>query len=232
MPDFFSSQFQQPQSRMGPAQEGHQHSPPQHSPDPTDAFAALMQGGVPAPSVPFSSDEQRRITAIMSRIMVLLQNTNFTAALPAFNEPHFWSLPLDLSGRVTLAASVGPWADVVSIGPSGSGATVELGPGRYARVSGYGFAAASFGYDGSIAWQVTKNGAPLPGLENITEQRGTLTLPRETFFLLDGDREERAALRVRRVVAAGGTTDITGCLKGWTWRPLRPTDNPSVGIPA
>lgn len=232
MTDFFSRQFLQTEAaRLGPAQQGYDASPPQ-APDPHDAFAAIVQGGQPAPAVPFSPDEQRRVSAIMERLMMLLQNINFTAALPAFNQPHYWSSPVDISGALTLPAAVGAWADLVTIGPPGSGSTIEIQPSQYYRISGYGFNATGFSYDGSIAWRVTKNGTPVQSLDNITEQRGTLTSPRETFILLDGAREERAALQVRRVSAAVGTTAITGCLTGWSWRPLRPTDGPPVGISA
>ena len=194
-----------------------------------------FQGGPdatpPSPAHPLlSAADLARADLLMKRLSALIQNTNITAALPAWNQQHIWSTPIDLSVRFTLPAAVGTYLVAISY---------QAQPGRWARISGYGVdVPAGFTYDGSILWAIKKNGQPVQNLFDWAQHRGTLPEPRETFILLCGDNGSSAGkgdlvtFEVRRAVAAGGTTDIDMCLTGWTWRPRFNYEGTKVGITA
>lgn len=160
------------------------------------------------PASLLSPSEQRMVSALFEKFIKWTRNTNFTASEPAHAQPMLWSDPIDLSANYVLPAAVGPYASVLSfIVPSG----------RYARINGYGVqVGGGFTYDGSILWRITVNGLAVPSLLDWGEQRGTIAIPRQTFIVVPQD--QKISFDVRRAVAAGGTSDVTMALKGWTWR--------------
>jgi len=182
-----------------------------------DGFRSIAQGTVP--QVPTAQPD-----AVLARMIQLLQNTNFTAAEPAFNRPHYYSVPIDLSVRYTVPAAVGSYVAAI---------TYAVPIGRAARISAYGFNVIDplYTYDGGILFQIAKNGMPVPGLANIAEQRGTLVLPAETFIIGAEVYNDCFQFMVRRAVAAVAPTDVDLLLRGWTWRPMREKEGPAIGIP-
>jgi hypothetical protein len=181
-----------------------------------DGFRAIAQNTVP--QVPGPQPD-----AVLSRLIQLLQNTNFTAAEPAFNRPHYYSTPIDISARYTVPAAAGSYVAAISY---------TVTDGRAARISAYGFNVRDplYTYNGDILFQVCKNGMPVPGLQNIAEQRGTLVLPAETFIIGAAVYHDSFQFMVRRAVA-GVAVDVDLLLRGWTWRPLREKEGPAIGIP-
>jgi len=189
-----------------------------------DGYRQKLQGDAQVYGNGISEEDANKAAKIMQRLIVLMQNTNFTAALPAFNEPHFWSQPIDLSTTYTLAGAVtSAYQTALSF---------IVPDSRAARISEYGFnvRGGAFTYNGDISWQITYNGNPVPGLENITQQRGTIVLPAKTFIRSEMDQKDLIEFKVRRVVAAGSPDDIDLVLRGWTWRPLRPETDPALGL--
>lgn len=192
-----------------------------------------FQGGPDAtpPSNPhpfLTPSDLARADLFLKQLSAWSQNTNITASLPAWNQPHIWTTPVDLSVRFTLPAAAGTY--LVAI-------TYQAQPGRWARISGYGVdVPAGFSYDGSILWAIRKNGQFVDTLFDWGQHRGTLPEPRETFVLLCGDNGSSAGkgdiitFEVKRAVAAGGPTDIDMCLVGWTWRPRFNYEGTKVGI--
>ena len=182
-----------------------------------DGFRAIAQGTSPQPMT-------SQPDAVLGRMIQLLQNTNFTAAEPAFNRPHYYSDPIDLSVRYTVPAAMGAYVAAI---------TYNIPTGRAARISGYGFNVIdpTYTYDGSILFQIAKKGVPVPGLANIAEQRGTLVLPAETFILGAEVYADCFQFMVRRAVAAIASTQVDLLLRGWTWRPMREKEGPAIGIP-
>jgi hypothetical protein len=191
--------------------------------NPPDGFRAIAQGTAPQRGSGVPPALAAEVAFLMKRMVKLLENTNFTAAEPAYNAPHYWSQPIDLSARVTVPAAAGAYAVAL---------TVPMPEGRGVRITGYGFNVLDplYTYDGSILFQVCKNGSAVPGLQDIAEQRGTLVLPASTFILAESWREDRITFMVRRAVAAVGSTDVDVCLKGYSWRPLNQAGGPKIGV--
>src|SRR5882757_382320 len=92
-----------------------------------------------------SPAEQRIVEAFFAKFIKWTRNTNFTASEPAHAQPMLWSDPIDLSDTYTLPAAASPtYTPVISY---------VVPPGRYARISGYGFdVSGGFTYDESILW--------------------------------------------------------------------------------
>lgn len=186
-----------------------------------EQFREIFQGQQPTPPAPVDGAEE--MAALMIKLTKLIQNTNFTAALPAYNEPQYWSQPIDVSNRVTVGTAASTaWTTLSSY---------KAATGRWARVSGYGINVLNnlYTYNGDLLFRLTLDGNPLPGGGPFGEQRGTIVQPRRTFVVLQQDQEIR--LEVRRAVAGPTAYEVDGCLVGWNWRPLRPLDGPGVGIP-
>lgn len=186
-----------------------------------DDFRSVYEAGntVPeAPANPLLSDaDMARAALLMRRLSALIQNTNLTASLPAHSLPHLWSTPIDQSARFSLPAAVGNYQTVI---------TYRVQPGRWARISGYGVDVdGAFTYDGSILWQIAKNGIPVQDLFDWGEHRGSVIRPRETFITGNGDNGTNQGsgdvftFSVRRAIAAGAPSIINMALVGWTWRP-------------
>ncbi len=169
-------------------------------------------GDASKPSL-LSDADMARVEYLLRRISALFQNTNITASLPAHSTPDPWATPIDLSALFVLPAVVGAYTTVISYRAS---------PGRWARISGYGVDVdGAFAYDDSILWRVTKNGNPVPTLSDWGQHRGSIANLRDTFILLNGDLNEGEIVTfdVRRAVAAGGPSNVSMALHGWTWRP-------------
>jgi hypothetical protein len=148
---------------------------------------------------------------MIQRLSALFQNTNITASRPAYNDPHQWSTPVDLSQSVIVPAAVGVDVDVL---------TYYAPEGRSIRISGYGVDVdGGYTYDGSLLWTIKKNGAIVETLGNWAQHRGSVAKPRDTFILLNGDDKDQITFSVRRAVAAGGPSTVAMCLVGWTFRP-------------
>jgi hypothetical protein len=163
---------------------------------------------------------------LLERMVNLLANTNLTAAEPAFNQPHYWSQPIDLSTRYSLpAAASTTWTEVITYIPRDPVS---------ARITEYGFNVrdTTYTYNGDILFRVCLNGSPVPGLENIAEQRGTIVLPAKTFILAHSVYNDRVSFQVRRAVAGSAAVDIDFVLRGYNWKPLRQMSGPAIGTPA
>lgn len=191
---------------------------------PPDGYRARLQGTVPENPVPYSPEFLRETAYLYKRLLTLLQNTNLTAAQPAYNAPHYWSEPIDKSDRITLPAAAGGWVEALSY---------DVPTSRAAVVNKYGFVVRDddYSYNGDILFRITNNGNPIPGLESIAEQRGSLTLPADTFIIAENVRQNRVSVLVKRAVAGAASVDIDVVIRGWTWRPLREMSGPAIGTP-
>jgi hypothetical protein len=175
----------------------------------------------PPPDADISPAEEKRLRRLAEHFAREMQKAYITAALPAHNAPHWFSTPVDLSGRVTVPAAVGDYQNIVSY-------TVE--PGRRAFIHQYGVDVQdpAYTYDGSLLWQITVNGNAVPTIEGFAEHRGTLSTPRSTYIKLQ--EADIVRLRVKRAVAAAGAQDVDGVLVGWTIRPRRDYDGALASI--
>lgn len=177
-------------------------------------FRRIANGESGPPPNPYPLLDQRdeeRAKLMLQRLVALFQNTNITASRPAYNDPHQWSTPVDLSDTITLPAAAGVDIPVI---------TFYAPPGRSVRISGYGVDVdGAFTYDDSILWTIKKNGAIVDTLGNWGQHRGSVARPRETFILLNGDDGDQITFEVRRAVAAGAPNEVSMCLTGWTFRP-------------
>lgn len=188
-------------------------------------FRRIANGESGPPPTPYPLLDQKdleRAQLMTQRLVALIQNTNITASRPAYNDPHQWSTPVDLSADYTLPAAVGQYVSVI---------TYYAPPGRRIRINGYGVnVGGGFTYDSSILWRIQKNGANVETLADWGQQRGTIMQPRNTFILLNGDDNDQITFQVRRAVAAGGTSAVTMCLTGWTYRPRFNYEGTKAGI--
>ena len=192
-----------------------------------DIFQQNAEQGIPPqrPTSAFSPEDRARAALMIKELTALLQNTNLTASLPAYNEPHLWSTPVDLSAQFSLPAAVGDYQTVI---------TYQVQPGRWARIDGYGVDVAdpAFTYDGSILWRIRKNGINVETLADWGQHRGSVIQPRKTFILGNGDNGsgDVFTFEVRRAVAAGAPTVINMALVGYTFRPRFNYEGTKVGI--
>lgn len=166
--------------------------------------------------------DTQRAELMMQRVVALIQNTNITASRPAYNDPHQWSTPVDLSADITVPAAVGAYLPVL---------TYYAPPGRRIRITGYGVdVAGAYTYDGSLLWRIKKNGANVETLADWGQHRGSVIQPRETFILLNGDDNDQITFEVRRAVAAMADSVVTNCLVGYTYRPRFNYEGTKAGI--
>jgi hypothetical protein len=199
-------------------------------------FRDIMQGGDIVPrSVkdPLLSDEDRaRAALLLQQMSALLQNTNITASQPAHNAPNLWSTPVDLSVQVTVPGAVGGYQTAI---------TFVAPPGRWVRITGYGYdvsSPAAFPYDGSLLWQITKNGLPVQTISDFGEHRGTIIRPRDTFILLNGNTNDSNGggdvikFNVMRAIAAANPATVQMALIGYTWRPRNDHEGTRASIGA
>ena len=167
---------------------------------------------------------ERRVTYVLRRMVAALQQTNIVAAEPAFNAPHYYSNPVDRAVRITVPAAVTGWTEALAIRPDSGQALVLNEYGWNVRDS-------SYDYGGAIELRLTKNGQPVPGLEAVTQQRGSLVLPAKTFILAADLHGDYIQVLYRRTTAAASTVDVDICVRGHTWRPLEQSDGPGIGRP-
>ncbi len=155
------------------------------------------------------TDSERRIkNALFKDAVKYLRSTNITASLPMHSAPGLWSEPIDLSATFTDSGAVMP--DYVSV------LSYIVPAGRWARIDGYGVdVSGGFPYDGSLLWRITANGLLVPTLGGWGEHRGTIAIPRQTYFVVPQD--QIISFDVQRVTAGAAGT-IAMALKGWTWR--------------
>ena len=177
-------------------------------------FRRIANGDTGRPPNPYpllGKEDEERAQLLIQRLVSLFQNTNITASRPAYNDPHQWSTPVDLSAAVSVPAAVGSAIDVI---------TLYAPPGRSIRISGYGVDVdGAYTYDGSLLWSIKKNGANVESLGDFAQHRGSVSKPRDTFILLNGDDNDQITFSVRRAVAAAGASTVSMCLVGWTFRP-------------
>ena len=202
--------------------------------DQRGGFRTIAQGGasipVPGPDPLLSDQDRARAALLLQQLSALLQNTNITASQPAHNAPNLWSTPVDLSGQVTVPAIVTPYLPVISF---------RAPPGRWVRISGYGEDVnGNYTYDGSLLWQISKNGQPVQTISDFAEHRGTVIRPRDTFILLNGNNGDSngggdlITFSVRRAVAAGAPNQVSMALIGWSWRPRNDYEGTKASIGA
>lgn len=189
----------------------------------SSASPAARRPTAPARPLPAIDEaaEDKRLRTLAKHFASEMQKAYITAALPAHNAPHWFSTPVDLSGRVTVPLAVGNWQDICSY-------TVE--PGRRAFIHQYGVDVQdlAYTYGGSLLWQITVNGNAVPTLDGFAEHRGALATPRSTFIKLQ--EADIVRLRVKRAVAALADQDVDGALIGWTIRPRRDYDGALASI--
>ncbi len=192
-----------------------------------DFFQGVFQGGQEAlpqgPSV-ITKEDRERARFLIQELAQLQRQTNFTASLPAYNAPHLWSDPIDLSGTRSVPAAVE--ADYTTV------LLYRVLPSRWGVIQGYGVDVqdAAYTYDGSILWRIRKNGLEVQTLSNWGEHRGSMARPRPTFIVLaEGDI---VTFEVRRAVAAGGAQNVAMSMTGWTWRPRFNYEGTKVGVTA
>ncbi len=178
--------------------------------------------GLPPPPYPLLDNKDLERASLMTqRLVALIQNTNITASRPAYNDPHQWSTPVDLSADVTLAGAAGAYQTVIEY---------YAPPGRRIRIDGYGVDVdGGFTYDSSILWRVQKNGNNVETLADWGQHRGSIIQPRNTFILLNGDDGDKITFQVKRAVA-GASFVVTMCLTGWTYRPRFNYEGTKAGI--
>jgi hypothetical protein len=162
------------------------------------------------------SQQPNEVDELIGKLINALRQTNITAGPPAHIKPTVWSNPVDLSASFSLPAGITPFTTVVSF---------RCPPGYWTRIESYGMNVRdpAYAYDGNIVWRLLKNGIPIPqGLENITQQRGSIVEQRPVNIILvengpngQGDVIE---FQVSRVAAVGGPQDIEMAFSGWTWR--------------
>ncbi len=187
-------------------------------------YRRIAQGESGQPPSPFpllNEHDLQRASLMTQRLVALIQNTNITAARPAYNDPHQWSTPVDLSDDVTLGGAVTSYQTVIEY---------YAPPGRRIRIDGYGVLVDNaFTYNGDILWRIQKNGANVEFLADWAQQRGSIVQPRNTFILLNGDDGDKITFQVRRAVA-GAAYNVTMCLTGWTYRPRFNYEGTKAGI--
>lgn len=148
-----------------------------------------------------------------------LATASITTMLPAHNAQPYWSLPIDLSTSVTMAAAV-QGADVWT-----TALTYTAPPGWYGRITGYGVNVrdATYTWNSSLIWRILVNGNPVASLANWGQQRGTIYQPRETFILVRPD--QRLDFQVRRDVTWGGSAQVVEhALVGYSYSPRTQVD--------
>jgi hypothetical protein len=165
--------------------------------------------------------ELKRMQTLAKLFAGELQKAYITAALPAHNEPHWFSTPVDVSGRVNVPAAVGGWQTICTY-------KVEAGRKAFIRQYGVDVQDGAYTYNGSLRWQVTVNGVIVPTLGSFAEHRGAVATPRSTFIKLQ--EADIVALSVMRAVAAAAPQDVDGVLVGWTIRPRRDYDGALASI--
>jgi hypothetical protein len=160
-----------------------------------------------------AQDQARRTMtperSLAHELVKMVRNLTITAGLPAHVRPTVWSVPIDLSAQVTVAAAAGPYTAAITY-------TVPEGMG--ARIEQYGFNVLDplYTFNGSILWAFKKNGAFIDqGLTDIAQQRGTMVYPRKTVIILDA--RDRLQFLVRRAVVAGAPQNVQMGFRGWAW---------------
>jgi hypothetical protein len=148
-----------------------------------------------------------------------LATATITTTLPAHNAQPYWSLPIDVSSSVTMAAAVqapNVWTTAL---------TYTAPTGWFGRISGYGVNVrdATYTWNSSLIWRILVNGQPVPSLANWGQQRGTIYQPRETYILVRP--EQRLDFQVRRDVTWGGAAQIVEhALVGYSYSPRTQVD--------
>jgi hypothetical protein len=190
--------------------------------DGTSQAALEIARGMPQAAPAPANAEDQYLDRLIKKLDDYYRRTSIIAAPPAHNEPHFYSWPVDISGRVTVPAAVGDWQTV---------AEYTLENGRCAVINGYGMDVrdAAYDYGGSLLFQVTINGRSVPTLQDFATRRGTLTEPRRTFIKMVQNNDV-VRLQVRRAVAAAASQDVDACLVGWTWRPTAAADGSAASL--
>lgn len=181
-----------------------------------DIFAASpLRTAEPAPPV--------EDTAFMRAVDKMLRGTTIVAAQPAHNAPAYMSLPVDVSGRISLPlAASDQWTTIASY---------QLEPGLRAVINGYGLDVqdGAYTYNGDIVFRVTVNGVSPQTLSEFKEHRGAVVTPRQTVIILKNTGDV-VAVQVRRAVAGAGAVNIDAALVGWTWHPTQSTENSQAAM--
>ena len=156
------------------------------------------------------------VDELIAKLANALRNTNITAGPPAHIKPTVWSNPVDKSDSFTLPLAITPFTTVVSF---------RCPPGYWTRIESYGMNVRdpAYAYDGNIVWRLLKNGIPIPqGLENITQQRGSIVSQRPVNIILvengPSGKGDLLEFQVSRIAAAAGAQEIEMAFSGWTWR--------------
>lgn len=205
-------------------------APPQTSPldlpghEGTQQFRDIADGDKPGemngpPAL--NAQQMAIVNAVVDRLAKIARNTNFTAALPAYTAPGYWSNNIDESGTVAMAAAVTPYQTVLEY---------TAPPSRYGFVNAYGFdeLGGAYTYDGTLQWRMVLNGVPVQSLLDFGEHRGSMVQPASTFIVVPMGQTLR--FQIQRTLAAGGALDVAMKFKGWDWLLRKNAEGTKAGI--
>jgi hypothetical protein len=161
------------------------------------------------------------VNAVVDRIAKIARNTNFTAALPAYTAPGYWSNNIDESDTVLMAAAVTPYQTVLEY---------TAPPSRYGFVNAYGFDVQdpTYTYDGTLQWRMVLNGVPVQSLLDFGEHRGSMVQPAKTFIVVP--MGQKLQFQIQRTLAAGGALSVAMKFKGWDWLLRKNAEGTKAGI--
>ncbi len=176
-------------------------------------------GGVESMPVPSGMTSEAFLAAMVQKMKAFLRDAAVTASRPAHVDPNYWSTPLDISNSVSVPAAVmapAVWTTITSF---------QVPSGSLARIQGYGVNVQdpTYTYDGSLIWRIQVDGNNVPSLFDFAQQRGSLVLPRQSFFVVKENK--LITFQVRRNVAAVGAQTVEAGLFGWLWQPRNDYDN-------
>jgi hypothetical protein len=169
--------------------------------------------------VPGDGDQDAFLAAMTQKMKAFLRDAAVTASRPAHVDPNYWSTPLDISGSISVPNVVQlpfVYTTVVSY---------KVPAGSLARVQGYGLNVqdATYTYNGSLLWRIQVDGNSVANLNGFAQQRGSLVLPRQTYFLVKQD--QTITFQVRRDALWTGAQVVECGLFGWIWQPRNAYDN-------
>jgi hypothetical protein len=176
-------------------------------------------GGDQSMPVPQDTTKDAFLAAMVQKMKSFFRDAAVTASRPAHVDPNYWSTPLDISSSISVPAALmapGLWTTITSF---------KVPNGSLARVQGYGVNVqdAAYTYNGSLIWRIQVDGNNVPNLFDFAQQRGSLVLPRQTFFVVPENKV--ISFQVRRNIVAGGAQTVEAGLFGWLWQPRNTYDN-------
>lgn len=160
---------------------------------------------------PLTSAENRQTLMLTRAITWMLQNNNITSSEPAHNQPPYWSDPVELSSRFSLAAAASPvFTNILEF---------QVPKGRRMSLKGIGVNVddATYNYNGDILFRLSIDGRAVNTYEGYGEQRGSIVQPRRMPDVII-QFPQKLIFSIRRVVAAGSAQNVEMAFQGYIWR--------------